>query len=65
MDKLLEINPRISSATSIRTAFGMNEAVMCVQHYLWGKVIEQPVLRAGRAERFIEDRIGYDDGADL
>lgn len=62
---LLEINPRISSATSIRAAFGMNEAWMCVRHYLWGETIAQPVLRLGRAERFIEDYISHDDCADL
>lgn len=62
---LLEINPRISSATSIRAAFGMNEAWMCVRHYLWGETIAQPVLRPGRAERFIEDYISHDDCADL
>lgn len=61
--KLLEINPRISSATSLRAAFGMNEAWMCVRHYLWGETIGQPTIRPGRAERFIEDFVRYDDTA--
>lgn len=63
---LLEINPRISSATSIRTALGYNEALMCVTHYLYGKSIEQPRLRHGRAVRYIADIVTYDDaGTDL
>ena len=31
---LLEINPRISSSTSIRTAFGYNEAEMCIEFFV-------------------------------
>jgi carbamoyl-phosphate synthase large subunit len=58
--KLLEINPRISSTTSIRTAFGYNEAEMCVDYFLGGKTITQPELRPGFATRYIEDRIIYD-----
>jgi carbamoyl-phosphate synthase large subunit len=34
---LLEVNPRLSSSTSLRRAFGMNEAEMCVAHYLDGE----------------------------
>lgn len=52
---LLEINPRISSATSIRTAFGFNEAAMCIDHYLFGKEINQPELRSGTAVRYLAD----------
>lgn len=52
---LLEINPRISSATSIRAAFGFNEAAMCVDHYLYGREIRQPALRSGSAVRYIAD----------
>lgn len=54
---LLEINPRISSATSIRAAFGFNEAAMCVDHYLHGKKIRQPPLRSGTAVRYLADII--------
>lgn len=32
--KLLEINPRISSSTSIRSAFGYNESIMSVDFFL-------------------------------
>ena len=59
--KLLEINPRISSSTSIRTAFGYNESAMAVDYFLDQRKPEQPVLRRGRAVRYTEDFIFYDD----
>lgn len=58
--KLLEINPRISSSTSIRAAFGYNEAEMCIDYFLEGKEINQPVIRFGKAIRYVEDYILYD-----
>ena len=58
--QLLEINPRISSSTSLRTAFGYNEAEMCVDFFLRGKSITQPEIRMGFAARYIEDRVVYD-----
>jgi carbamoyl-phosphate synthase large subunit len=58
--KLLEINPRISSATSIRAKFGYNEAAMCAEYYLSGRVPKQPPLKNGRAIRYVEDYIVYD-----
>ncbi|MHA7653885.1 ATP-grasp domain-containing protein [Mycobacterium sp. ML4] len=58
--KLLEINPRISSATSIRTAFGYNECSMAVQYHLCGAVPNQPAIRCGYAVRYTEDHIFYD-----
>ncbi len=57
---LLEINPRISSTTSIRTLFGYNEAEMCVQFFLMKKKVVQPVVTSGFAARFIEDHVIYD-----
>lgn len=59
--KLLEINPRISSSTAIRTAFGYNESAMAVDFYLTGKVPSQPVIRPGHAVRYVEEHIFYDD----
>ena len=56
---LLEINPRISSATSIRTAFGFNEAEMCIEYFIEGARPAWRELRPGRAERFLEDHITY------
>ncbi len=58
--KLLEINPRISSSTSIRTKFGYNEALMAVDYFLENKSIEQPVIKKGKAVRYIEDMIIYE-----
>jgi carbamoyl-phosphate synthase large subunit len=54
---LLEINPRISSSTSLRTAFGYNEAQMCIEYYLKGKIPSDVGIRSGCAARFIEDLI--------
>ncbi|HSX32274.1 MAG TPA: ATP-grasp domain-containing protein, partial [Candidatus Saccharimonadales bacterium] len=58
--KLLEINPRISSATSIRTAFGYNESVMAVEYFLHNITPTQPKIRQGYAVRYAEDHIFYD-----
>jgi carbamoyl-phosphate synthase large subunit len=58
--KLLEINPRISSSTSIRAAFGYNEAAMCLDYFLLGIPPTQPPLRLGRASRYIEDVVSLD-----
>jgi len=58
--KLLEINPRISSTTSVRTAFGYNEAQMCVNFYFENKQVVQPPLGSGFAVRYIEDCIIHD-----
>ena len=49
--KLLEINPRISSSTSIRTAFGYNESAMAVDYFLEHQIPSQPAIRRGRADR--------------
>ena len=58
--KLLEINPRISSATSIRAAFGYNESAMSVEYFLNNKEIIQPEIKKGSAIRYIEEHIFYD-----
>ncbi|MGO6967782.1 ATP-grasp domain-containing protein [Rhizobium leguminosarum] len=52
---LLEINPRFSSSTSLRTAFGYNEALMAVELFLWGKRPAVPEIRSGRGWRYYED----------
>ncbi|MEK0445056.1 MAG: hypothetical protein RLZZ399_377 [Verrucomicrobiota bacterium] len=57
--KLLEINPRISSATSIRSAFGYNEAAMAVDYFLKGRPPQQPPLRTGWAVRYAEDLVFF------
>jgi carbamoyl-phosphate synthase large subunit len=58
---LLEINPRFSSSCSLRTAFGYNEADMCIDHYLLGIRPGQPVIRRGSGQRYNADYIAYAD----
>lgn len=58
--KLLEINPRVSSSTSIRSAFGYNECSMSIDFYLAGRLPTQPAIRLGKAVRYTEDCIFYD-----
>lgn len=58
--KLLEVNPRISSSTSIREKLGVNEAEMCIEYYLEGKTPENRAVKYGRAQRFIDEIIEYD-----
>jgi carbamoyl-phosphate synthase large subunit len=52
---LLEINPRISSACSIRTHMGYNEPAMCVRHFLWKEALRPTTKRPGMAVRFLDD----------
>lgn len=58
--KLLEINPRISSATSIRASLGYNESIMSVDYFLDDqipqKIDKTPILNK-RAIRYMEDYI--------
>ena len=58
--KLLEINPRISSSTSIRSAFGYNESVMAVDFFMNNKKIEKGIIKKGKAIRYTEDYIFYE-----
>ncbi len=57
---LLEVNARFSSSCSIRTAFGYNEAEMCVRFYLDRCRPRAPEVRFGAAVRYIEDLIRDD-----
>ncbi|MDP7010180.1 MAG: ATP-grasp domain-containing protein [Verrucomicrobiota bacterium] len=52
---LLEINPRLSSSSSLRAAFGYNEAQMSVDYFLRGIHPNQPEILSGRAWRYAED----------
>jgi carbamoyl-phosphate synthase large subunit len=63
--KLLEINPRISSSTSIRAAFGYNESAMAVEYLLEGRVPHQPAVTRGRAVRYVDEHIFYEDSIHL
>jgi carbamoyl-phosphate synthase large subunit len=60
--KLLEINPRLSSSTAIRTAFGYNECGMAVDFFLYGKMPVQPIINGGSAIRYIDEHIFYETG---
>lgn len=60
--KLLEINPRISASTSIRTAFGYNESAMAVDWFGDMRAPTQPDIRQGRAVRYTDEIIFYGDG---
>lgn len=57
---LLEINPRISSACSLRTKFGYNEPLFCIHHYLENKDYNIQVKKGGKAIRYIADHITYE-----
>lgn len=63
--KLLEINPRISSSTSIRAAFGYNESAMAVDYFLEHRTPIQPEIKRGRAVRYIDEYIFYEDSVHL
>lgn len=58
--KLLEINPRISSSTSLKTAFGYNECKWTLEYFLNNKEVSQPKIKKGKAIRYTEDYIIYD-----
>ena len=57
---LLEVNPRVSSSTSIRTAFGYNESEMTLDYFLEEKKPVLPHIRSGFAIRYIEEIVRYD-----
>jgi carbamoyl-phosphate synthase large subunit len=57
---LLEINPRISSACSIRTFFGYNEPEMCIKYFITHDPVKPAVKKKGAALRFISDHIVYE-----
>lgn len=60
MLSLLEINPRVSSSTSIRAAFGYNESMMSVDYFLNKVAPKQPVIRNGKAVRYVEDFVFFE-----
>ena len=61
--KLLEINPRISSSTSIRASLGYNESQMSVDYFLNGKIpekVDKESIKNRKAVRYVEEYI-FDD----
>lgn len=63
--KLLEINPRISSSTSIRAAFGYNESAMSVDYFLNNLSPTQPEIKRGKAVRYTDEFIFYENCINL
>ena len=57
---LLEINPRISSACSIRTKFGYNDPLYCLNFFVEHSCLEIPEKKFGRVIRFINDYVVYE-----
>lgn len=58
--KLLEINPRISSSTSIRASFGYNESKMAAEYFLDNILpikIDKESIKDRKAIRYIEEFI--------
>lgn len=58
---LLEINPRISSSTSLREGFGYNEAEMCIEFFINKIRPLNKAIKKGYAVRYIADCITYND----
>lgn len=52
---LLETNPRISSSTSLRAAFGYNEAEMCIDFFVNKERPKDAQIKKGSAVRYIAD----------
>ena len=52
---LLEINARISSSTSIRTLFGINEAEMCIEYYFFSQIPKIRKQKYSKVIRYIKD----------
>lgn len=52
---LLEVNARISSSTSMREIFGVNEAEMCIEYYIENKIPKTRTQKYGTIIRYIED----------
>lgn len=63
--KLLEINPRVSSSTSIRAAFGYNECAMAVDYFLEHRTPAQPDIRRGKAVRYTDEHMFYENSIHL
>ena len=57
--KLLEINPRISSSTAIRTGFNYNECLMAVEFFLGGTLPTQPKIKIGSCVRYVDECFNF------
>jgi carbamoyl-phosphate synthase large subunit len=55
--RLLEVNARVSSSSSLRALFGYHDAEMTLDFYLHDVVPPQPDVRLGTAARYFEDLV--------
>lgn len=56
---LLEINPRFSSSTSIKSAFGFNEPLMAIKSFILKEPPKPLVFKKGMCSRYIVDDVTY------
>lgn len=56
---LIEINPRFSSSTSIKSAFGFNEPLMAIKSFIEGAAEIKLELKTGKCFRYLSDSIVY------
>lgn len=56
---LLEINPRVSSSSSLRGVLGFNEALFCIEFFLHARRPRFAGLRSARCSRYIEDFVEF------
>lgn len=57
---LLEINPRFSSSTSIKSAFGFNEPLMAIKSFIEDRSEIRLKLKTGRCSRYLSDSIIFE-----
>lgn len=57
---LLEINPRISSTCSIRSKFGYNDPLFCIEYFLENRKISVSTKKYGKSIRYIADKMIYE-----
>jgi len=56
---LMEVNPRFSSSTSIKSAFGFNEPLMAVKSFIENNSTIRLELKTGRCSRYLADSIMF------
>ncbi len=54
---LFEINPRFTSSTSIKSAFGFNEPLMAIKSFVLGQSHKISKFKKGRCSRYLADSI--------
>lgn len=59
--KLFELNPRLSSTTSVRAHFGVNEPELAIREHILGQSLEPRASRNGAVLRFWEEKYLAED----